>query len=140
MDFRPVANPCCVGFQSSLTPFSLERGLPLLAACCRFLASILHSFLPANDYGPVTDRNDGLGRDDVQVEHLVAGRAENDEVTDFVVAPFAIEVAYFQDFGYAKATVGAVKPFAVVCESELAIIDPFHGELRGGLRSGGLPL
>jgi hypothetical protein len=64
---------------------------------------------------------DGFLRDQTEIEHLVAGRTEEDEVRDIVVRPILIDVGNIEDFWNAKPAVGA--QVLVPIEREFPVVD-----------------
>ena len=69
---------------------SRERGL---------LASVFHPLGPRDHLWSVPHLDDSLVRDQVQVEHLVAVRAQDDKVGDVVILAIAVEVGNLQTAG-----------------------------------------
>ena len=65
--------------------------------------------------------NDSRRRDKIEVVHLVAVRAQNNQVSDGVVAAIAVDVSYLQHVANAIAAIGTDS--RIVIERELAIID-----------------
>ena len=92
----------------------------------RLLARVLHALRPRNNSGSVTHLNHGVRRNQVQIEHLVAGRAEQHRIADGVVVSLAIKVGDFQDIRYAEPAMRAEKAVFVVLEGKLPIVDALH--------------
>jgi len=108
-------------------PLAPPRRFPPFAAHERLLACVLHALGPANDSWAIPDLDHGLGRNQIQVQHLVARRAQQDKIAQVVVMALAIQVRHFQYLRYAESAMGAEQPVVVVREGELAIVDAFHG-------------
>src|SRR5206468_1324632 len=96
------------------------RGLP--ETCQRrLLPGVFHPLRPGDDLRPVAHVDDGSRRDQVEVMHLVAVRAENHEVRHVVTAAVAVEVSDFEDGGDAEPAMGTER--VVMWEREFAVVD-----------------
>ena len=122
----PVALPCGCRLHARQMPPAPPRRRPPFAAQGRLPARVLHPLVPANLSWPVTHLDHGLGRNQVQVQHLVARRAEQDKIAQVVVVALAVQVSNFQHLRYAESAMRAEQPVLVVLEGELAIVDAFH--------------
>ena len=95
------------GFQSCRTPFASSCCSTLLATQCRFLTRVFHALGPRNNSRPVTHLNHGVRRNQVEIEHLVAGRAEQDKIAHVVVVVLTIKVSDFQNVGDSESAMRA---------------------------------
>ena len=121
-----VSCSCRCGFQSCRTPFASSCCPTPFATQRRFLARVLHALRPRNNSWPVTHLKHCVRRNQVQIEHLVAGRAEQDKIADVVVVAVTIKVSDLQNVGNSEAAMRAEQPVAVVLECKLAVVDAFH--------------
>lgn len=96
------------------------------AASCGLASGVFHAFGPANHSRSVTHLDHRFRRNQIEVEHLVARRAEKDKIADVVVLAVAIKVSYLQDFRNAESTMRTKQPILVVFEGKLAIVDAVH--------------
>ena len=90
----PVLLSCLGGLATGFSVFSLE---------CRLLSCVLHPFGPFHDLRSVSRLDDGLRRDQVNVVHLVAVRAQYDEILRVVVPPVPVNVGDFKHRRNAEA-------------------------------------
>ena len=128
---RSIARSRCSGLQSCQMPLAPSRRLAPFAALCRLLARIFHALRPPDNSRPIPHLSNRLGRDDVQIMHLVARRAKNDQIVRGVVLPVAVEVANLQNLSDAKTAMCAVNAIAIMPKGKLPIVDGSGGHLLG---------
>jgi len=83
-------------------------------------ARILHELAPACFSGVVSQLDNELRRDEVEIVHPMARGAEYDKVLDLTVPVIAVDMIHFEDIGDAETTVNTL--LLVFTESELSIV------------------
>ena len=118
----PVLLPCRGSLAARRTVLPPECSFPLFSRERRLHSGVLHPFRPFHDLWPVPHLDDGFGRDQIQVVHLVAVRAQDDEILRVVVLPVPVNMGNLKHRWYAEAAMGAQ---GIVCgKGDFPVVDP----------------
>jgi len=91
-------------FSSGASPFTSLSGL---------LSRVFHSLGPADCLRPISHLDNRCRAYQVEIEHLVAVGAEDDKVTNVIVAAITVDVSDFQYRRNPKSAMGANRIVAV---------------------------
>jgi len=115
-----ILRACLRCFESGKSPLLRFDRLES-ASFSGFTSSVLHTLAPVDDFRGVAHVNDCLGRDKIEVVHLVAIRAQDYQVGNLVVAAITVDVRDLQNVANAVPAVSAYGGIVIKCE--LSIID-----------------
>lgn len=100
---------------------SFSRRFSALPGEGSLLSRILHTLRPIDGLLPIAHLNDHVGRNEVDIVHLVAVGAQNHQVLDLVVLSIPIDVCDLKHFRYPKSA--ACADGRVVPEGYLPVVD-----------------